>query len=132
MKSQADKNVLAWLKTVQLDDLYLSTLSIAEISRGIEKAKGADKKQRLQQALATIKHTFGARVLEFDYRSATQFGHVTARNEKQGLPMHPFDALLLAVVERHAFVMVTHNTKHFVGRTALDVVNPFEGIELTP
>ena len=126
MKTRADENVLTWLKSVQLEELYLSTLSVAEMSRGIEKLTSDAKQKRLRQALAAIRRTFGGRILEFDYASAAQFGRLSARNERQGLPMHPFDALLLAVAERHNFEMVTRNTKHFVGRTALNLLNPFE------
>ena len=125
MKTSPNAGLLEWLRTVAFRDLYLSTITIAEISNGIEKLDYGKKQDKLCQSLTEIKNGFAERILDFDYLSALQFGIVNNRARKSGLKLHPFDALLLATAERYKLDLITRNIKHFENRTEIFLYNPF-------
>ena len=79
----------------------------------------------LRLGLSEIKEGFLGRIPDFDYASAMRFGVVVNRSNRLGLSMHPIDAFLLAVAERHELSLVTRNIKHFEKRTEINLVNPF-------
>ncbi len=126
MKTSPNAGLEDWLRTVAFYDLYLSTITIAEISNGIEKLNYGKKQDKLRQSLAEIKSGFAERILDFDYHSALQFGIVNNRARKLGLSIYPFDALLLATAERYKLGLITRNIKHFENRTEIFLHNPFE------
>ena len=126
MKTSRNTGLVNWLKTVAFSDLYLSTITIAEIANGVEKLEHGKKQELLREGLARIKEGFLERILDFDYLSALQFGIVSNRAKKSGLNMHPFDALLLATAERYKLGLVTRNIKHFEKRTEIFLFNPFD------
>jgi predicted nucleic acid-binding protein len=119
----------AWMD-VQSDNLFLSAVTIAEISDGIAKSKreGASRKaSQLSLWLRAILHLYGDRVLPFDTPTAEIAGTLSDLARSRGHAPGFADIAIAATARRHNLAMLTRNGRHF---TPMDVavVDPFEGL----
>jgi hypothetical protein len=114
--------VAAWWETVEDRDLFLSVLTLGEVRKGIEAARGRDptKATMLEAWLGEISVAFGPRVLGVDLAVAQHWGRLAA---VRSAPV--IDALLAATAAVHGLVLVTRNSADVAGLGAR-VLNPFE------
>jgi predicted nucleic acid-binding protein len=102
-----DTRVAAWYASVAEEELFLSTLVLGEIRKGVElaRAKDPDKAAALERWLQQVKSAFGARVLGIDNAVADIWGRMSAIR-----PIPVIDGLLAAtaVVNRDFTPMVEH------------------------
>ena len=112
--------VVAWLASVNDQDLYLSALSLAEIQRGIEITRQQDvaKAQNLELWLDQLAASF--EVLVLDAVVMREWARMMQRRSNTLSE----DAMLAATAKVNGLQMVTRNTSDF---EALGVVclNPF-------
>ena len=112
--------VVAWLASVNDQDLYLSALSLAEIQRGIEitRQQDAAKAQNLELWLDQLAASF--EVLVLDAVVMREWARMMQRRSNTLSE----DAMLAATAKVNGLQMVTRNTPDF---EALGVVclNPF-------
>ena len=105
-------------------DLFISTLTIAEIRRGIlDKPKGK-KRERLDAWFAGPEgpqSLFKGRILPFDENAALVWARLMSEGRAAGKPRSELDMIVAAVAEANECVIVTDNEKHFSG---LEVLNP--------
>lgn len=113
--------VAAWWAAAADRDLFLSTLILGEIRRGIEAVRPRDPAQAvaLEAWLAAVIEAFGPRVLGVDSRVAETWGRMSA---SRSVPV--VDALLAATAGVHGLVLVTRNAIDVEGLGAR-VLNPF-------
>jgi len=126
MKSTLNPRVEAWFESISLIDVRISDITMAELYRGYARLEEGKRKQAILENLIRIELSFQTQLLPFDTACAKHYGDLSTRTEKLGLSMDAFDGMLLAVAERHSLTIATRNTKHFEGRTALKIVNPFD------
>jgi toxin FitB len=116
--------LLAWMAEQNDDDLFIATLTIAEIRRGLLE-NPAGKKRDLLEAWFTGPEgpqvLFAGRVLSFDERAALLWARLMADGTDKGRPRSPLDMIIAAVAEANGCVVVTDNEKDFAG---LGFVNP--------
>ena len=119
-KPRPNQNVLAWLKVHGAEGCYLSTVTIAEIVRGVEKAhrKLPAKGQSLAAWLAGIETEFKDRILAFDQGAAHEWGRLMAEHQAA-----PFDTMIAAQARARNFTVVTQNAKDFIKRK-VPVIDP--------
>jgi predicted nucleic acid-binding protein len=102
--------VLAWAKTVPLEVMHLSVISLFEIERGILRVSRKDKQQTalLRMWLAKIQEQFEGRILAVDDVVAMRAAalHVPDPRPEQ-------DAFIAATALVHDLVVVTRNVKDF-------------------
>ncbi len=116
--------LLTWLEAQADEDLYLASLTIAEIKRGIlEKPKGR-KRDALDawfdgpegpQAL------FAGRILSFDARAGLRWADLMADGKKRGRPRSALDMIIAAVAQTNGCIVVADNERDFAD---IDVLNP--------
>lgn len=77
---RCDPRVLDWFRLVDAADLFLSTLVIGEIRKGIELAHRSDpeKAARFEEWLRRIQTEFGARILGIDNLVSDRWGRMCA------------------------------------------------------
>jgi len=122
---RCDPNVSAWYATISDDDLFLSTLVLGEIRKGVELARFSDprKASALEWWLQEVEAAFGSRVLGIDNAVADRWGRMNAIR-----PLAVIDGLMAATAAVHDLTLVTRNDRDVAGVGA-SVFNPFRFAE---
>lgn len=116
--------LLRWLGEQHDEDLFVASLTLAEIWRGVEERPAGKKRNDLQRWFAGPsgpQAVFAGRILAFDERAALIWGRLMAEGTRAGRPRSPLDMILAAIAESHSCTLVTYNEKHFAG---LPYLNP--------
>ena len=124
-KLSPDPKVIAWLREHE-SSLYLSTITVGELRRGIELLPEGKRKTQLRDWLARISATMKGRILSYNVATANVWGQLKAKWDRAGLNVPALDGQIAATAHRRGFVVVTRNTRDFEG-TEVHVHNPFEG-----
>lgn len=123
-KPKPEPKVVEWLRTHE-STLYVSTITIGELRRGIERLPTGKRKTRLQRWLESVCDTMKGRVLSFNTSTAHVWGQQKAKWEKKGITVPSLDGQIAATAIRHSLTVVTRNTSDFKG-TGLKTFNPFD------
>ncbi len=118
---RCDAFVSAWYASIDDEDLFLSTLVLGEIRRGIELARPRDpgKATSLERWLRQVETMFAGRVLGIDAAVSDQWGRMSAIR-----PIPVIDGLLAATAVINGLTLVTRNERDIAGLGAA-VLNPF-------
>jgi len=120
--ARCDAHVSAWYASIADEDLFLSTLVLGEIRKGIELARPRDagKAAVLERWLREVESAFGGRVLGIDNAISDQWGRMAAIR-----PVPVVDGLLAATALTNGLTLVTRNDRDVAGLGAT-VLNPFK------
>jgi len=116
--------LVAWMADQADDDLFISSLTIAEIRRGVLEKPAGRKRRELERWFSGPEGPgalFAGRVLPFDDRSALIWARLMAEGTAAGRPRSALDMIIAAVAEANQCILVTDNEKHFAG---LEILNP--------
>lgn len=127
VKPEPSELLLAWWAEQRDDDLFISSLTIAEIRRGIlEKPRGR-KRDALDAWFAGPERPqslFAGRVLPFDDKAGLIWAHLMAEGKAAGRPRSGLDMIIAATARANDCLVVTDNEKDFAG---IPFVNPMRG-----
>ena len=123
--ARCDARVAAWYASVADEDLFLSTLVLGEIRKGVELARPRDagRALALERWLGDVEAAFDGRVLGIDNAVSDQWGRMSAIR-----PLPAIDGLLAATALTHGLTLVTRNDRDVAGLGAM-VFNPFKGAD---
>jgi predicted nucleic acid-binding protein len=127
IKPQPSNALLAWWAEQKDEDLFVCSLTLAEIWRGILEMPRGKKRDALQAWFLGSKgpqQLFAGRILSFDDKAALIWARLMADGKASGRPRSALDMIIAAVAGANACTIVSHNEKDFVG---LDVINPLKG-----
>jgi len=116
--------LIAWLAGQADEDLFISSLTLAEVRRGILEKLVGNKRRELERWFSGPEGPpalFAGRVLPFDEKAALVWARLMADGTAKGVPRSPLDMIIAAVAEANHCVVVTENEKDFAG---LKVINP--------
>ena len=119
---RSDPNVSNWYAGVSESQLFISSLTIGEIRRGIELARrrrDVDQAEALETWLKTVIHRFSGRILTVDTEEADTWGQISAIR-----PVPVVDGLLAATAMTHDMILVTRNVSDVEG-LVVRVLDPF-------
>lgn len=105
-------------------DLFIASLSIAEIRRGILEKPAGKKRRELEAWFAGPEGPaalFRGRVLAFDEKAALVWACLMSEGTMTGKPRSALDMVVAAVAEANDCVVVSDNERHFAG---IRVFNP--------
>ncbi len=123
-KPAPSESLIEWMASQSDHDLHISSLTVAEIQRGIlEKPKGK-KRDQLEAWFAGSdgpQSLFSGRVLPFDERAALAWARLMSEGRIAGRPRSDLDMIVAAIAEVNDCLVVTDNEKHFPG---IVVLNP--------
>ena len=126
-KTVTRSQLVQWMDSHSAD-LFLSAVTIAEITAGIAKARrdGAKRKAAdLSDWLQTMLHLYGDRVLPFDSATAAIAGALSdlarGRDHAPGFA----DVAIAATARHHELTMLSRDQRHFAAMD-IAVIDPFE------
>lgn len=122
-KRKPDAGVMAWLRENERE-IYVSTITIGELRRGIERLPDGTRKEKLRHWLQSLCDCMKGRVLAFSTSSAHIWGQLKANWDAAGLVVPTLDSQIAAIAHRHGLTVVTRNTRDFL-KARVKVVNPF-------
>jgi len=111
--------------TLAPESIYLSVITIGEITKGIDKLKAGSKRRTLETWLEQLTAVAGDRLLPIDAETAAIWGEITARSEKAGRPLPTSDGLIAAAAIQHGLHLMTRNVNDFAPTGAL-LINPWD------
>ena len=120
--------LLAWMSEQADENLFISSLTMAEILRGVLEKPAGKKRKQLERWFAGPEGPqalFAGRVLPFDERAGLIWARLMARGAGAGKPRSPLDMIIAAIAEANGCIVVTDNEKHFAG---LRIVNPLRAL----
>jgi len=117
---------LAWISLQrQSDNLFLTTVTVAEILYGIAILPAGKRRDKLSaQAEAMFAEDFSGHVLSFDEQAARAFSQIAAERRKHGKPIAEMDAQIAAIARVHGALLATRNTSDFAD-CGIRLVNPW-------
>ncbi len=115
--------VLAWFQANQ-SHLYVSSISIGEIRKGLELMPAGKGKESLQTWFKSICGCMEGRILSFNTATAHVWGQMVGSLEKKGIQLPTIDSQLAATAQRNGLTMVTRNVADFEN-AGVKLLNPF-------
>jgi len=118
--------VLEWLNYQETVGLYLSAITLAEISYGLRVLPDGRRRRDLEDRFAKfVADGFEQRILSFDKRAALLYGEIMGRRKELGRPLGILDGQIASIARAHQLTVSTRNTRDFED-CGLELVNPFE------
>ncbi len=132
VKPKPSESLLAWWASQRDDNLFIASLTLGEIRRGIlEKPRGKNR-EMLDAWFASPEGPqalFAGRILSFDDKAALTWARLIAEGKAAGRPRSSLDMIIAAVAAANDCVLVTVNERDFAG---IRFVNPMRGNLLGP
>ena len=123
---QPDRRVVDWIDHQNERCLYLSTVTVGEIARGIARLPESRRREELTTWLQdSLPERFGDRILALNRSVMMTWGELVGQCENQGRSLPVFDSLIAATALHHQLVVVTRNVRDFE-KTGVEVINPWE------
>jgi len=124
VKPQPSESLLAWWAEQRDDDLFIASLTVAEIRRGILEKPRGKKRDALDTWFAGPEGPqalFAGRVLSFDDKAGLIWARLMADGKAAGRPRSGLDMIIAAVAGANDCVVVTDNEKDFAD---IQFINP--------
>lgn len=123
-KPQPTPSLVAWLAGQVDESLFIASLTVAEIRRGVLEKPAGKRRDQLDSWFASPtgpQALFAGRVLPFDEKAALIWARFMAEGKAKGRPRNSLDTIIAAVAEANDCVVVTDNEKDFAG---IEILNP--------
>jgi predicted nucleic acid-binding protein len=123
-KLKPSEQLVAWLAERVDEELFISSLTLAEIRRGILAKPAGKKRDQLELWFSSRDGPpakFAGRILSFDEISALIWARLMAEGAARGRPRSALDMIVAAIAEANECIIVTADERDFEG---LDDLNP--------
>lgn len=131
MKQNPASKVFNWLNQQDTLKLFITTITIAEISYGINALPPGKRQISLADAFnKLIKAAFKHRIAPFDEAAAHQYGKLMSLRKELGRPLSILDGQIAAIALTQGKAVATRNIRDF-SDTGLELINPFEWVGIT-
>jgi toxin FitB len=124
VKPTPSDTLVAWMAQQADQDLFIASLTVAEIRRGVLEKPAGKRRDQLEAWFAGPdgpQALFSGRVLPFDENAGLVWARLMADGTAKGRPRNALDAIIAAVADANGCVVVTDNEKDFAG---VEFVNP--------
>ena len=125
-RPRPDPRVTASIESHPLADLYISTVTLAEIRFGIETLTDEARQSELEEWLAAkVRPMFGGRVLEITEDIMLRWRLLVEEGRKRGHTFSQPDLIIAATALEHGLTLVTRNVNDFTG-LGVALLNPWD------
>lgn len=126
-KPAPSPTLIAWMAKQSDDDLFISSLTVAEVRRGVLEKPAGKRRDQLDAWFAGPQGPqvlFAGRILPFDEKAGLVWARLMAEGKAKGRPRSGLDTIIAAIAEAHDCIVVTDNERDFEDS---QVVNPMRG-----
>ncbi len=126
-KPNPSAGIASWIQNQPAADLFIATLTVAEIWRGILELPAGQRRRALEAWFTGSegpRAAFQDRILAFDETAALEWGRMMAEGRRVGRPRSPIDMIIAATAAAHSCEVVTANERHFGG--VIEFLNPLQ------
>lgn len=126
MRPSPAPQVREWLDTHREGELWLTSMTAAELLAGVAALPDGARKRQLGSRIGVLlAHLFSGRLLPFDGAAATAYARVVADRRRAGAPIGTADAVIAATcLAAEVSLLATRNVTDFAG-TGLQLVDPW-------
>jgi predicted nucleic acid-binding protein len=125
VKPQPSESLLAWWAEQQDESLFIASLTVAEIRRGIlARGKKRDELDAWFAGLEGPQALFAGRILPFDDKAGLIWARLMADGIAAGRLRSGLDMIVAAIAGANDCVVVTDNERDFAG---IQFINPIRG-----
>jgi hypothetical protein len=120
-RPRPDPKVMDWIDTTPLNTLFISVLSLGELTKGIAQILDRDKQRAETYAgwLVSIRRQYAGRVLPVDAPVVETWGMMASTGS---FPI--LDALIVSTARAHGLVLATRNRRDFEN-LGVQIFNPW-------
>lgn len=126
MKSAPNPHLIRWLDDKLVTEIFISSITKAEIEMGIALLADGKRKSMLQEAAAKMFKEFETRCLAFNCSTSNIYARIVVDNTRLGSPISVEDAQIASIALYKDFLLVTRNTRDFDKINKLRLFNPWE------
>jgi len=114
---RGDSSVIQRIKTYAPADLFLSTITLAEILYGIEKSpvKKQERRVKIHQIISVLG------MYAFDEAAAEKYAVIRTQLEREGRAISERDTQIASIAMANRLTVVTHNVQEFCRVDQLNV-----------
>jgi predicted nucleic acid-binding protein len=122
IKRRPNPGVTQWLDQTDTAGLWLCTITIGEITKGIAllRKREPERAKQLLNWRTKLEAAYTDRILPFDTQTSHQWGEIRASFPSMSLE----DSIIASIAQVRGLTIVTRNTRDFAA-TGLPIVNPF-------
>ena len=123
-KPVPSESLMVWMAEQIDENLFVASLTVAEIRRGILEKPAGRKREQLDAWFSGPEGPsalFAGRVLSFDQTAALIWARLMADGTAKGKPRSALDIIVAAIAEANDCIVVTDNEKDF---SDIEIVNP--------
>jgi toxin FitB len=125
VKVTPEPRVLSWISHRAPADLYLASITLAELIRGAMRLPDGRRRDQLKSWVEQdLRKQFLGRVLAFDEQAALVCGRIMGESERRGQPRSFADAQIAAIAIHFGLDVVSRNVGGF-RPMPVEVVNPW-------
>lgn len=126
MREKPDATVMRWIQSMSATEFWLTSITIAEIKRGILRLPESQRRQRLQTKFDEfVIRGFRRRIFSFDEAAAHVYGEICRHRENAGLAADPVDMMIAAIAKTNNAALATRNIKDF-SDCGIVLINPWD------
>jgi len=126
MRPLVNAAVSNWVNRLPHKDLFISSITRAEIERGLNMLPAGKKRALYRSCADSTFQQFEGRCLPFEELAAIQFGVLSAARQHAGRPIGTEDAQIAAIALTHRTKLATRNIRDFQSIDGLELINPWE------
>lgn len=112
-KPDCNDNVRTSIEEIEDECLFVSVISIGEITKGINLLEESHRKRKLNRWLQAIENNYSDRILLIDLETVRIWGELIAKAQKSGHTIAAADGLIAATAIRHGLHVMTRNVGDF-------------------
>jgi predicted nucleic acid-binding protein len=123
-KPAPSEPLLAWMAEQADENLFIASLTVAELRRGVLEKPAGKRRDDLEAWFAGPEGPqalFAGRILPFDEAAALVWARLMAAGKARGRPRSALDTIVAAIADANGCVVATDNERDFAG---VEVVNP--------
>jgi predicted nucleic acid-binding protein len=128
MRENPDRGVVTWLDTQATGNLFVTTITKAEILAGIALLPEGRRRRGLAEAAQRVFATlFAGRILAFDSDAADAYAKIFVQRHAAGRPISQADCQIAAIARSREASIATRNITDFEG-VEVELIDPWLNI----